>query len=50
MNNRGFWIYWYNPTMARTGCVEYTTISEERAVELFYRDYTEDYEIDYIHD
>ena len=47
--NKGFWIYWYNPTMAKTGYVEYTTTTAERAIELFYRDYTEDYEIDYIH-
>jgi hypothetical protein len=47
--NKGFWIYWYNPTFAKTGCVEYTTTSTERAVELFYRDYSEDYEIVNIH-
>lgn len=47
---KGFWIYWYNPTFAKTGIEEYTTISEERAIELFYRDYTDDYEIVRIHD
>ena len=49
MKKQGFWIYWYNPSVARTGYVEYTTISKERAIELFYRDFSEDYEIVNIH-
>jgi hypothetical protein len=49
MKNCGYWIYWYNPTFARTGYVEYTTISEKRAVELFRRDFDESYEIMNIH-
>ena len=49
MSNKGFWIYWYNPSVARTGYVEYTTISKERAIELFYRDFSEDYKIVHIH-
>ena len=49
MSNKGFWIYWYNPIFARTGVVEYTTTSEQRAIKLFYRDYSEDYEITRIH-
>lgn len=47
---RGFWVYWFNPTYAKTGYVEYTTISKERAVELFYKDFDETYIIVHIHD
>jgi len=47
--NKGFWIYWHNPLFAKTGVVEYTTTSEKRAIELFYRDYSKDYKISYIH-
>lgn len=46
---QGYWVYWYNPFYARTGVVEYTTTSQERARELFYRDYSENYEIMRIH-
>lgn len=42
---RGYTVYWYNPEVARTGYVEYTTYSEERAVALFRKDYDESYGI-----
>lgn len=47
--SKGFWIYWYNPLFSKTGVVEYTTTSQERAIELFYRDFEKDYEIMKIH-
>lgn len=47
---KGFWVYWYNPVWQKTGVVEYTTTNEERAIELFYRDFTEDYKVVNIHD
>lgn len=49
MKKQGYWIYWYNPNVSKTGVVEYTTTSKERAIELFYRDYSKDYEIVNIH-
>lgn len=48
--SKGYWIYWYNSNIARTGCVEYTTTSKQRAIELFYRDFPAYYEIVNIHD
>lgn len=40
---RGYQIHFYNPTFAKTGFITYTTISEERAIELFYKDYDKTY-------
>lgn len=45
-----YYIYWYNPQEAHTGCVSYTTYSFDRAVELFRKEYDEDYIILSIHD
>lgn len=50
MNKRAYHIHWYNSEFAKTGVVLKVTTSEERAVELFYREYSEDYKILYIHD
>ena len=49
MKKCGYYIYWYNPVIAKTGIVIKTTTSEERAIELFYRDYSKDYIIKSIH-
>lgn len=42
-------IYWYNPERAKTGYVHYTTLNEERAIELFYKNYDISYKILRIH-
>lgn len=50
MTNHGYWLYWYNPQTAKTGYTEYTTNSIEKAIALFYRDFTTEYEILNIHE
>ena len=44
--NKGFTIYFTNEFSFTTGFTTYTTNSEQRAIELFYRDYDkEDFKI-----
>lgn len=45
MKKKGYYIYFYNPVLAKTGWVEITTTSKERAIELFYKNYDETYQI-----
>lgn len=40
---RQFIIFWYCPDRAKTGEVSYTTTSAERAIELFRKDYDEEF-------
>ena len=46
---KGYTIYWYNSTRSKSGYISYTTYSKERAVELFKKEYDEDYIITHIH-
>ena len=47
---KGYHIYWCNTQIAKTGIVVKTTTSEERAIELFRKEYDEEYKILFIHD
>lgn len=46
--NRNFKIYWYNPFINETGCVEYITINKETAIKYFYEKFDTMYRILYV--
>ena len=46
---KAYYIYWLNTQNSKTGTVTKITVSEQRAIELFYKEYTEDYKILNIH-